>query len=719
MPPSLQEALASIDEALEKTRAELRASEGLQEKYRTLHHLRNEQLRASTAPPEIMSRIFQLALAADWFGVNDDLPLNAHKRSLDVTVPLSTLLACAQVCQHWRCVALGDCFLWSRNIDFTRQSRGHVKTMFDRAGEGREELWVNVDASTFRTGVRDLEELRRRGVALSTLRIVGAVGIPLTDTERGVTWHRTPLQDKLRKALTKPCTLLGLQALIINGTSPSDRFELPQKPLFGKQSWEYMYLTSLTLTNCTDPNWNSLLPSRCVANLVDLTLEEITCETTGTLGSFIALLRRSPKLQTLRLMGLSFHMDAALRFLDWELTRGRALTAANEARRQESMASSEQLLLDLPVLKERWKAANEVCQRGKPSEQFLLDLPALKQVSISYPCRARHGWDVDSYMALHLASIMKIPTSCRMELIFPYEVDSDALPQLYALPQFWTLPKPDKEAILHPGEKAIPPPDEEDIPLLKYGLRIWNNAEFHFFDLYTMDGEVGRDNFATTSRFRVRQDTSATKDLDNVFYHHKHHLPLSQIVDFELDADPELHPTWGLGLRHWAGFLKGASALKVIRIPKSLALAVYALRHTTTSLTKMVLTDVEVDLRLETALRSRNWKGELHPDFGLVLRNCTVAKELVASLRTLTKVTWDDGEESQIWDGFKNSRTEHYDAYKYSEVEGSDSEEDEGDAESEGDEAEIMVGEQDEEEDKGNDGGEGAGDDEADELSQG
>ncbi|KAJ7152354.1 hypothetical protein C8R46DRAFT_1302614 [Mycena filopes] len=542
MPPSLQEALASIDEALEKTRAELRASEGLQEKYRTLHHLRNEQLRASTAPPEIMSRIFQLALAADWFGVNDDLPLNAHKRSLDVTVPLGTLLACAQVCQHWRGVALGDCFLWSRNIDFTRQSRGHVKTMFDRASEGREELWVNVDASTFRTGVRDLEELRRRGVALSTLRIVGAVGIPLTDPERGVTWHRTPLQDKLRKALTKPCTLLGLQALIINGTSPSDRFGLPQKSLFGKQSWEYMYLTSLTLTNCTDPNWGSLLPSRCVANLVDLTLEDISCETTGTLGSFIALLRRSPKLQTLRLMGLSFHMDAALRFLDWELTRGRALTAANEARRQEK----------------RWKAANE------------------------------------------------IPTSCRMELIFPYEVDSDALPQLYALPQFWTLPTPNKEGILHPGETAIPPPDEEDIPLLKYGLRIWNNAEFHFFDLCSMDGEVGRDNFATTSRFRVRQDTSATKDLDNVFYHHKHHLPLSQIVDFELDANPELHPTWGLGLRHWAGFLKGASALKVIRIPKSLALAVYALRRTATSLTKMVLTDIEVDLRLETALRTRS-----------------------------------------------------------------------------------------------------------------
>ncbi|KAJ7152426.1 hypothetical protein C8R46DRAFT_1042698 [Mycena filopes] len=598
MPSTSKDALAAIDAAATQTLLDLRALEGLQHKHRALQHLHNQHILASTLAPEILSQIFHLTLTPEWFGVHDDSPRDDDMRRLPVTVPVGmTLLACAQVCHHWREVALGAHCLWGQSIDFTRHSRRHVETIFARAdtGKKRREVWCNLDAFTFPGGLEDIlgyEEPAK----LVALRIVGDVDTPPHHWDEMDT-----LEDELTTALAIKCHLYGLPVLIINGGT-SYHFKLPQQ-LFGEQYWSHLH--SVTLTHCADPDWDSLLGSNSGfgRRLVNLTLEDIVCNTTGTFRSFAAFLGRCTVLQTLRIMYISFFID----FLDQS---------------------------------RNWEVIGE-----GPSDESSEPLPllALEQVTISYPCRSINmynlDWSVHRYIAMHLASIMVIVPACRMDLILPQPLDSAALPHL---------------------GKLAARGEVKNIPLLQYALRVWHIPGFHFVDLYTMDGEVGRDNFPDTSRFRLRQDiaNSQTENLEATLSEHTANLPLSQVLDVELDADLDALP-YGLYLEIWENLLLGASVVEVIRIPRSLNLAIYVLRHAAASVRRMILTGVNVELRLETALKIRKQNGKLHPDFELVLRDCTAAGELLTSLGALCQVTWA----SRQRDSVENNANTQYDGY--------------------------------------------------------
>ncbi|KAJ7125790.1 hypothetical protein C8R43DRAFT_1212132 [Mycena crocata] len=245
-----------------------------------------------------------------------------------------------------------------------------------------------------------------------------------------------------------------------------------------------------------------------------------------------------------------------------------------------------------------------------------LHMPKLQYLSISHPCNGNHGFAVDHliamYMAVHLASFMVIPESACLEFIFPSHVESSVLQRLWG--------------IAMRGQPKV-------IPELKFKLHVWNHKNYHFFDLYALKDGLPQ------SPFRVRQDTSADKNMDIIIGIHEDRLPLTQIFHLEIDADHSISPLW-FTVDCWGSLMRRASNLEVLSIVKSFNLTVYALKWAQRGLKKVQLTEVDVERKLVDVLGWREKRGMLNSPFELVFERCSVTGKII-DLDKEVKVTWD------------------------------------------------------------------------------
>ncbi|KAJ7038708.1 hypothetical protein C8F04DRAFT_1255631 [Mycena alexandri] len=129
-----------------------------------------------------------------------------------------------------------------------------------------------------------------------------------------------------------------------------------------------------------------------------------------------------------------------------------------------------------------------------------------------------------------------------------------------------------------------------------------------------------------------------TMDLAIAFAFHADSLPLSHVVDFELD--PNLSVPRYMGLYDWRAFLHTRYERRIV------VASVYERLVPAASFCRRSDAHSEepgaLGLELVTALQSRKLRSRLHPKLKLVLSQGSITVEVVASLRNLSKVTWDD-----------------------------------------------------------------------------
>ncbi|KAJ7670515.1 hypothetical protein B0H17DRAFT_1141744 [Mycena rosella] len=302
------------------------------------------------------------------------------------------------------------------------------------------------------------------------------------------------------------------------------------------------------------------------------------------------MLRKSPKLEHLRLKDLSFEIENEVRYPGYGTRRFyRTLYQIAET------AWLREIDAELPVVSTGYHSGNTP-PPSRASEPLVL--PHLQHLSVSYPGQENHAHGDDrviySYMTLHLASLMHVPASARVEFIFP-DISS-------ALPRLWKIAARGRQ---------------EDVPDLKYGLKIWSyNSKYHFFDL-----ETPRDD-PLTSLFRFRQDTWASKNMVNLVHAHSQCLPLAQIVDLEINVlygSPCLLPG---GLADSKKFPVGSScAEEYAYIPAETSGA-----HRGRRWSRIDSCPVRRERRI------------LHGDFEFVLQRCSVTAEIINSLQDVAKI---------------------------------------------------------------------------------